>query len=80
MRVQGRAIIQNFKYCNKCCKLKVGYNVTHGDREYCDKNEGDAENRVLCATLAVFSFCEFLVTRNKQRFGYLIKQLIKLLY
>ena len=56
-----RAIIQDFKYCNKYYKLKVGSNVTQGDRVYCDKNKGDEENWVLCATLANATARSFLV-------------------
>ena len=52
MHVKGCAVIQNFEYCNKYHKCKVGSNVTHGNRVHCDENEVNGENRVPCATLA----------------------------
>ena len=69
MHVHGRAIIQNFKYCNEYHELKMGPNVTHGDTVHCEKNEGDGKNRVLCVTLEdtiARTFREFFVSLNEK--------------
>ena len=46
MREQGRAIFQNFKYCNKYYKLEVRSNVTRADRVHSDYDKNEVDGKI----------------------------------